>query len=150
MLQEAPPSTGMPSILESLLQANCDPNHFGHPPKSPLNEAVLRNSVATVRLLIEGRANCNLQARGHDMPLVFAVKQHRSEMVRCLLELRANPMVTFYSPANDHPRARYVPITVKELTEPDSDIAHLIEHAIREWTSTDFPDGIGAPLAQTR
>ena len=150
MLLEAPCRTGMPNILESLLQANCDPNHFGHPPKSPLNEAVLRNSVATVRLLIEGRANANLQARGHDMPLVFAVKQHRSEMIRCLLELRANPTVTFYSPANDHPRARYVPITVKELAEPDSDIAHLIEHAILEWTSTDFADGIGAPLAQTR
>ena len=82
MLQEAPSSTGMPCIVESLLQANCDPNHFGHPPKSPLNEAVLRNSVATVKLLVGGRANVNLQARGNDLPLIFAVKQQRPEMVK--------------------------------------------------------------------
>ena len=65
------------------------PNHFGHPPKSPLNEAVLRNNVATVQLLVEWRANVNLQARGNDLPVVFAVEQQRPEMVRCLLDLRA-------------------------------------------------------------
>ena len=91
MLQEAPPSTVMPGILERLLHANCDPNHFGHPPKSPLNEAVLRNNVAKV---VRWRANVNLQARWNDLPLVFAVKQQRPEMVCCLLELRANPTVT--------------------------------------------------------
>ena len=143
LLQEAPPSTGMPGILESLLQANCDPNHFGHPPKSPLNEAVLRNSLATVRLLVGWRANVNLQARGNDLPLVFAVKQQRPEMVKCLLELRANPTVTCYSPTNDRPGARWVPITVKELTEPDTDIAHLIEHAIHEWKPPDLNGGLG-------
>ena len=101
MLQQSLPSTGMPCILESLLQANCDPNHFGHPPKSPLNEAVLRNNVATVQLLVEWRANVNLQARGNDLPLVFAVKQQRPEMVRCLLDLsRANPTVRCYSPCS--------------------------------------------------
>ena len=135
MLREAPSSTGMPCILESLLQANCDPNHFGHPPKSPLNEAVLRNSVSTVKLLVGGRANVNLQARGNDLPLIFAVKQQRPEMVKCLLELRADPTVSCYSPTNDHPRVRWVPITVKELTEPGTDIAHFIEHAMHEWGS---------------
>ena len=78
----------MPGIVESLPQANCDPNHFGHPPKSPLNEAVLRNSLATVRLLVGWRANVNLQARGNDLPLSCAVRQQRPEMVKCLLELR--------------------------------------------------------------
>ena len=67
------------------------PNHFGHPPKSPLNEAVLRNNVATVQLLVEWRANVNLQARGNDLPLVFAIKQQRPAMVKCLLDIRANP-----------------------------------------------------------
>ena len=83
MLQQAPPSTGMPCILESLLQANCDPNHFGYPPKSPLNEAILRNNVDTVQLLVDWRANVNLQARGNDLPLFFAVKQQRRTSKVC-------------------------------------------------------------------
>ena len=141
MFQETPPSTGMPGIVESLLQANCDPNHFGHPPKSPLNEAVLRNNLAMVRLLVGWRANVNLQARGNDLPLSCAVRQQRPEMVRCLLELRANPTVTCYSPTNARSGTRWVLITVKELTEPDSEIAHLIEHAIHEWLSPDSTGG---------
>ena len=141
MFQETPPSTGMPGIVESLLQANCDPNHFGHPPKSPLNEAVLRNNLAMVRLLVGWRANVNLQARGNDLPLSCAVRQQRPEMVRCLLELRANPTVTCYSPTNARSGTRWVLIPVKELTEPDSEIAHLIEHAIHEWLSPDSTGG---------
>ena len=47
----------------------------------------VRNNVATVQLLVGWRANVNLQARGNDLPLVFAVKQQRPEMVRCLLDL---------------------------------------------------------------
>ena len=91
LVQQPPPSTGRPSILESLLQANCDPNHFGHPPKPPLIEAALRNDLPTIRLLVAWRANVKLQARGNELPLVFAVKHHRPDMVKCLLELRANP-----------------------------------------------------------
>ena len=137
MTQETPPSTGMPCIVESLLQANCDPNHFGHPPKSPLNEAVLRNSFVMVKLLVGGRANVNLQARGNDLPLTCAVRQQRPEMVKCLLELRANPTVTCYPPTNARSRTRWVCITVKELVEPESEIATLIEHAIHEWQSAE-------------
>ena len=133
MLQETTPNTGMPCILESLLQANCDPNDFGHPPKSPLNEAVLRNSLGMVKLLVGGRANVNLQARGNDMPLTCAVRQQRTEMVKCLLELRANPTVTCYTPTNDRSRPRWVGTTLKELAEPESEIANLIEHAIHKW-----------------
>ena len=150
MFHEAPPSTGMPGILESLLQANCDPNHFGHPPKSPLNEAVLRNSLATVRLLAGWRANVNLQARGNDLPLACAVRQQRPEMVKCLLELRANPMVTCYSPTNARPGTRWVLTPVKELTEPDSEIAYLIEHAIHEWPPPELNGGSCGSPAQER
>ena len=95
--------------------------------------------------MVGWRANVNLQARGNDLPLVFAVKQQRPEMVKCLLELRANPTVTCYSPANDRPRARWVPITVKELTEPDTDIARLIEHALHEWNPPDLNGGLVRP-----
>ena len=148
MLQETPPNTGMPCILESLLQANCDPNHFGHPPKSPLNEAVLRNSLVMVKLLVGGRANVNLQARGNDLPLTCAVRQQRPEMVKCLLELRANPTVTCYTPTNARSGTRWVCTTVKELAEPESEIANLIEHAIHEWPSSESTGDLRGLTAQ--
>ena len=148
MLQETPPNTGTPCILESLLQANCDPNDFGHPPKSPLNEAVLRNSLFMVKLLVGGRANVNLQARGADLPLTYAVRQQRLEMVRCLLELRANPTVACYTPTNDRSRPRWVGTTLKELAAPDSEIVNLIEHAIQEWQSSESSGDRGGLLAQ--
>ena len=135
LAQQKPPSTGRPCILESLLQANCDPNHFGHPPKSPLIEAALRNDLPTIQLLVVWRADVNLQARGSPLPLVFAVKQQRLDMVKCLLDLRANPTVSCYSPLRDHPRARWTRITVKQLTTPDTDIAQLIDQSIKEWTA---------------
>ena len=144
MLQEIPHNTGMPCILESLLQANCDPNDFGHPPKSPLNEAVLRNNLVMVRLLVGGRANVNLQARGSDVPLVYAVRQQRTDMVKCLLECRANPTAKFYTPA----RPRWVGISIKELAEPDPEIANILEHAIHEWQSIEPSGDSGGLLAQ--
>ena len=76
-----------------------------------------------VRLLVGWRANVNLQARANDLPLSCAVRQQRPEMVRCLLELRANPTVTCYSPTNARSVTRWVRITVKELAEPASEIA---------------------------
>ena len=63
-----------------------------------MNEAVLRNNLVMVKLLVGGRANVNLQARGSDVPLIYAVRQQRTEMVKCLLEFRANPTVTCYTP----------------------------------------------------
>ena len=148
MLQETPHSTGMPCIVESLLQANCDPNDFGHPPKSPLNEAVLRNNLGMVKLLVGGRANVNLQARGSDVPITYAVRQQRTEMVKCLLEFRANPTVTCYTPTSDRSRPRWLGISLKELAEPDSEIAILLEQAIYEWQSTEPSGARGGLLAQ--
>ena len=148
MLQETPPSTGRPCIVESLLQANCDPNHFGHPPKSPLNEAVLRNSLSMVRMLVGWRANVNLQARGSDLPLTCAVRQQRPEMVKCLLDFRANPTVTCYTPANARSGTRWAGTTVKELAEPESEIANLIEYAIHEWQSSEPTGDLCGLLAQ--
>ena len=102
-----------------------------------LNEAVLRNSLVMVKILVGGRANVNLQARGNDLPLTCAVRQQRPEMVKCLLELRANPTVTCYTPTNARSGTRWVCTTVKELAEPESEIANLIEHAIHEWPSSE-------------
>ena len=148
MLQETPPNTGMPCIVESLLQANCDPNHFGHPPKSHLNEAVLRNSLSMVKMLVGWRANVNLQARGNDLPLTCAVRQQRPEMVKCLLEFRANPTVTCYTPTNARSGTRWACTTLKELAEPESEIAKLIEHAIHEWLSSKSTEDMCGLLAQ--
>ena len=47
-----------PNILESLLQANSDPNRFGHPPKSPMAEAALRNDMEAVRLMVQWKEEC--------------------------------------------------------------------------------------------
>ena len=104
---------------------------------SRLIEAALRNDLPTIQLLVTWRANVNLQARGSELPLVFAVKQQRPEMVKCLLELRANPTVSCYSSHNAHPRARWVRRTVKQLTEPGTDIAQRIDHSINEWNASD-------------
>ena len=144
MLTETPSSTGMPCILESLLQANCDPNDFGHPPKSPLHEAVLRNNLDIVKLLVGGRANVNLQARGSEVPLVSAVRQQRTEMVQCLLECRANPTAMCFTPA----RPRWIGISIKELAEPDSEIANILEHAIHVWQSAEPQRDRGGRSAQ--
>ena len=54
-----------------------------------------------------------------------------------LLELRANPTVTCYSPTNARSGTRWARTTVKELAEPESEIANLIEHAIHEWQSSE-------------
>ena len=66
-----------PNVLKTLLLANCDPNDFGHPPRSPLAEATLRNDQEAVELLAEWKANVNMAARGDEYPLVIAVKQQR-------------------------------------------------------------------------
>ena len=119
------------------MQANCDPNHFGHPPKPPLIEAALRNDLPIIRLLVAWRANVNLQARGNELPLVFAVKHHRPDMVKCLLELRANPTLSCYSHVNALPSARWMRTTVNQITEPGTDIAQIIDNAIHEWNTAD-------------
>ena len=49
-----------------------------------------------------------------------------------------------YTPA----RPRWVGISIKELAEPDSEIATLIEHAIHEWQSMEPPEDRGGLLAQ--
>ena len=46
-----------PNVLKTFLLANCDPNDFGHPAKSPLAEATLRNDQAAVEMLVEWKAN---------------------------------------------------------------------------------------------
>ena len=109
-----------------------------------MNEAVLRNNLDMVKLLVGGRANVNLQARGSDVPLVYAVRQQRTEMVKCLLDCRANPTAMCYTSA----RPRWVGISIKDLTEPNSEIASIIEHAIHEWHSTEFLGDSGGLLAQ--
>ena len=137
LVQQPPPSTGRPCILESLLQANCDPNHLGHPPKPPLLEAALRNDLPTIRLLVAWRANVNLQARGNELPLVFAIKHQRPDMVKCLLELRANPTLSCYSNVNALPRARWKQTTLNQITEPGTEMAQIIKHAIQDRNASD-------------
>ena len=122
--------------MESLLQANCDPNYFGDPPKSPLIEAALRNDISTIQKLAAWRADVNFQAHGSDLPLVFAVKTQKFEMVKCLLDLRANPTVSCYSSGNAHPRARWTRITVQQLTTSGTDIAQLIDQSVNEWNAS--------------
>ena len=122
--------------MESLLQANCDPNYFGDPPKSPLIEAALRNDISTIQKLAAWRADVNFQAHGSDLPLVFAVKTQKFEMVKCLLDLRANPTVNYYSPGTTaHPRGRWTRIIVQQLSTPGTDIAHLIDTSVDEWNA---------------
>ena len=65
----------------------------------PLVEAALRNDLEAVELLVEGRADIKVAARGDDFPLVIAIKQGRIQytlLVRRLLELRADPTVRSY------------------------------------------------------
>ena len=144
MLQETPHSTRKPCILESLLLANCDPNDFGHPPKSPLNEAVLRNNLGMVTQLVGGRANVNLQARGSDVPLIYAVRQQRMDIVEYLLANRADPTAMCYT----HGRPRWKGVSVKDLAEPHSEIAYCIEQAIHAWQPTEPTRDCGGFLAQ--
>ena len=49
-----------PCALRTLLMANCDPNAFGNPEKSPLAEGTLRNDINAVEVLLEFKANRNL------------------------------------------------------------------------------------------
>ena len=68
--------------------------------------------------------------------LVFAIKQQRPEMVKCLLDLQAHPSwVLLFCDAQS--RARWVPRTVKELAERGTEIAQLPDHAIHEWNLLD-------------
>ena len=124
----------MSNVLESLLQANCDPNHFGHPPKSPAAEAALRNDEKAVELLVHWTGDLNLQVRGSYLPLLTAMKQQRTTMVQCLLALRADPTVKSYPSTRQRlPAPRWVGLTVQQLTTPGSALAHLIEDAVRNW-----------------
>ena len=123
--------------MESLLQANCDLLITSDiRPKSPLIEAALRNDLSTIQLLVAWRADVNLQARGSDLPLVFAVKTQKLDMVKCLLDPKANPTVSCYSPGTTaHSRGRWTRITVQQLTTPGTDIAHLIDTSVDEWNA---------------
>ena len=55
-----------------------------------------------------------------------------------------------YSSAEIHarPGTRWVLTTVKELTEPDSEIAQLLERAIQEWPPPELNDGSCGSSAQ--
>lgn len=126
-----------PNIITSLLQANCDPNHCGHPPKSPLAEAALRNYEQAVQLMVPWKGDVNLQARGSDLPLVTAVKQKRTTMVKCLLDLRADPTVTCYANTRHRGTApAWGVLSVQQLTTPGSSLARIIEEAVSTWQSS--------------
>ena len=99
-------------------------------PKSPLAEATLRNDQEPVELLVEWKADVNKAARGDEYPLVRAIKQQRTNMVQCLLELRADPTVKTF-PQTRHRAATpaWVGHTVRQLTVPGTAVARLIEEA---------------------
>ena len=63
---------------------------------------------------------------------------------QCLLECRANPTAMCYTPA----RPRWIGISIKELAEPDSEIANIIEHAIHVWQSAEPQRDRGGRSAQ--
>ena len=95
-------------------------------------EAVRRRDHLAIEILIKGRADLNLQARGSDLPLVLAVKQQSLEVVDSLLNLRANPTVVSY-PTDRQTTPRWVGLSVLELTTPGSEIARLVSTAIGQW-----------------
>ena len=103
-------------------------------------EGALRNDLATKQLLVAWRADVNLQARGSHLPLVFAVKQRdlRWLSVCWIFELIRRSVATLPCVImRDHPRARWVRRTVKQLTEPGTDIAQVIDRSINEWHASD-------------
>ena len=123
-----------PNVLKTLLLANCNPNDFGHPPKSPLAEATLRNDQDAVDLLISWKANVNIAARGEDYPLIIAVKQQRAHMVQALLEARADPTVRSFVQTRRRVEVfSWAGLTAQQLTYPGTVVARLIEDATKEW-----------------
>ena len=97
----------------------------------------MRNDSSTIQLLVAWRADVNLQARGNDLPLVFAVKRQRSELVKCLLDLGANPTVRSHSTARTPPsRGRWAGLAVQQFTTPGTEIARPIEESVNDWNAS--------------
>ena len=133
-------SEDYPNVLRTLLYAMCDPNDFGQPPKSPLSEATLRNDQEAVKLLLAHRAAINETARGDHFPLITAVKQQRTHMVRYHLEQRADPTVKDYVPTRYPARQPvWVGRTAGEIAEPDTEIARLLQEAASVWHNSHLP-----------
>ena len=123
-----------PNVLKTLLLANCNPNDFGNPPKSPLAEATLRSDQDAVELLISWKANVNITARGADYPLIIAIKHQRANMVQALLDARADPTVRSFVQTRSRVEVfSWTGLTAQQLTYPGTVVASLIETATREW-----------------
>ena len=131
-----------PNVLKTLLQANCNPNDFGHPQKSPLVEATLRSDHDAVELLISWKANINITAKGADYPLIIAIKQQQAHIVRTLLEARADPTVRSYVQTRTRVQVSSWSVLngAVQLTYPGTAVARLVEIAVHAWEEEAISD----------
>lgn len=77
--------------VQSLIDRGADVNYISLMDSTPLQWAVIRNSIPTVNLLLDNGADVNLRpTNGHDTPLIHAIKLSNIEMIKLLIARHAD------------------------------------------------------------
>ena len=86
-----------PSVVETLLLGNCDPNELGSLEVSPLTSALQIVDTDALCLLLSAHANPNRTARGDHLPIYAALPRQNLPAVQALIVARANLQVRGYT-----------------------------------------------------
>jgi len=126
--------------LELLLKAGADPEKVGINEK-PLIIAVQDGNPEIVRLLVEYKADLNVQDRGGNTPLHICVQRHNFKLLHFLLEKGANARIFNYDDITPiHLAARMGSVrSIKMFLEKDPELVHVRS---KEMDQTPFADAL--------
>jgi len=133
--------------LELLLKAGADPEKSGTN-ENPLIVSIQQGMDDIAKLLVEYKANLNVQDEQGDTPLHVCVKRYNYTLLEFLLEKGANPRIfNFADMSPIHLAARMGAIeSIKIFLKKDPSLVHLCS---KETDRTPFADAIRGEHFQT-
>ena len=115
--------------MQTLLWAQCDPNHCGADQRLPLSQAIRSGDDRALDQLLRAKAYPRLTEQGQEAPLLLAIQTGSSNYVRLLLQSRAVPVLPDETAGSEVPsQARTMEMTqVLQLASSLPEIVRLLE-----------------------
>ena len=116
-----------PDTVQTLLWAQCDPNHCGADQRLPLSQAIRSGDDRALDQLLRAKAYPRLTEQGQEAPLLLAIQTGSSNYVRLLLQSRAVPVLPDEAAGSEVPsQARTMEMTqVLQLASSFPEIVRL-------------------------